>query len=108
MRWDRTNGGCVPGLITGTTAPGYTGGDTQCTKDGSKHGATLDCKYDSTALETFRTQVQTCWSNTQAITAIDYMISHYCNPELTDRTLSDGGKSDLETKMNTHCQGNTT
>ena len=108
MRWDRTNGGCIPSLVTGTAAPGYTGDNAKCALDVDTYGDSQACKYDTTTLDTFRSEAQTCWSNTQVISAIDYIIIQYCNPKISKRKVSDGVKSDLETKMNTHCKGVTT
>ena len=46
--------GYDPDVITGTAAPPYSDDNSKCRiKDGSKHGATLDCKYETAVLETF-------------------------------------------------------
>ena len=34
MRWDRAEGGCIPGMTAGAKAKGYDRGDDKCSHDG--------------------------------------------------------------------------
>lgn len=88
MRWDREFGtGCVPSAITGSIATAYSKDatkNTKCAMDGTKFGATEVCKYDSVKLEKYMSFVNDCWKATIGETVgIDYLINHFCNPQLT-------------------------
>ncbi len=87
VRWDRAEGGCIPSLITGSTAPGYDDGDSMCSYELDKDGGTRECKYNTTALSEFHTSVTNCWSSLPE-RSIDYIVDHFCTPHLT------GGKVD--------------
>ena len=107
MRWDRRTGsGCVPSVITGYNAPGYSelsSLNTHCAMNNAKYGPSEECKYNSAELKNWQTRVKTCWNNTQAVEGIDHLLNHFCNPQLTPEQMSQADHNALVGLANTHC-----
>ena len=108
MRWDRKEGGCVPGLITGGLSTAYKNGeDTHCSKDSKKSylGDVEKCKHDQNELRGYHQQVTNCWKGTSALGVgqIDYMIDHFCNPQLTGNKVSDDEKQKMIADAEANC-----
>ena len=105
MRWDRNNGGCVPGLITGakeTAADDENvykdGEDDQCAKDTEENDDdTEQCKQNQGNLRTYHKKSTDCWRKRFGAGSIDYLINHFCNPQLT-------GEKVTQTERNTMIQ----
>ena len=100
MRWDRDEGGCIPGLITGGNSPGYSNNkDSKCAKSGEKSGQSDEekCKYDQNDLKGYHGQVTKCWKGNSVLGTgqIDYFIDHFCMPQLTKTKVS----GDTQSKM---------
>ena len=109
MRWGRkAGGGCVPGLLSGSTAEGYSASDeSTCAKDMNKYGDNQECKYASAELNTFHTEATTCWSNALPAQSISYFIRHFCNPSLTEEKASSSRQTELSGLFSSHCAPNT-
>ena len=104
MRWDRDNGGgCVPGIIAGTSAQPYTGANRSCKKDLTSFGATEVCKHDSTTLNTDQSLRTTCFQQTSAVGRIDVFLSDYCLPELSGEKLTPEKEFLLRQEATKHC-----
>ena len=99
MRWDRVDGGCVPGLLTGTGSSDYSGTEKSCSSNLESVAATEECEVSQSDLSTFHTNVTTCWSDTLPIGSVDYLVDHFCMPQLTGDVLEGQAKTDLETKL---------
>jgi len=99
MRWDREDGGCIPGLITGSNAPGYDGVVTECASDIESDAATEECKHDEDDLDDYHSAITTCWSNQDSVgtVGIDFFTTHFCNPQLTGEQLTGQDLTDKQT-----------
>lgn len=103
MRWDRKNGGCIPGLITGakdTEALDQNvykaGEDSQCAKDPEENeGATEVCKKDQGELRDYHKKATDCWRKKFGSGSIDYFINHFCNPQLTGDKATKKQRNDM-------------
>lgn len=107
MRWDRGEGGCVPSLLVGASAPGYDDGkDTFCSSDLEKTDTKEECKYKQTELKAYHGKVTECWKNTDFLSVgpIDYFIEYFCMPQLTKNKVSAEMKQDMIDAKSTHCQ----
>ena len=90
MRWDRREGGgCVPGLISGTTALSYDWNDSACAKDTEYGGEVEKCKYDSEELYNYHAKTTHCWQGTVPAGRIDYFMEHFCMPEITGEKVTE-------------------
>ena len=86
MRWDRKDGGCVQGLMTGLISAEYKDNeDTKCTRT-DEGGVIENCKYKQSDLQTFRTNATTVW-NTLPSFQISHIMRHFCLPDITEETL---------------------
>ncbi len=108
MRWDRNEGGCTPGIMSGGNTPGYESGkDGQCSKDSEKssRGNEEKCKYDQSKLSSFHRKVTNCWKGTTVLGTgqIDYFINHFCNPQLTGTKVSDDDEKKMIADATTNC-----
>ena len=109
MRWDRDEGGgCVPGIISGTSATPYTGANKSCKKDLNSSGATEQCKHDSTTTNDDQTKRTTCLQQSSAVGRIDVFLRDYCLPELSGEVLTPEAEFDLRKKATLHCSTTTT
>ena len=104
MRWDREQGGCTPGLITGTASIGYNGGDNFCSKDPEQDGEDEICKYTSGTLDEFHSDAMTCWEESLPAGRIDYFMDHFCMPSITTQKLSDEEASELLATTTSSCR----
>jgi len=104
MRWDRrddaTNVGCVPSLIVGAGHSFYGISSDNCAKDNDVStftAATESCKHDETEFYTYQMNSETCWGDTVP----DYLMNHFCMPQLSGKILEDGSdeKTALTTKV---------
>ena len=103
MRWDREFGGCVPSLLSGATSQSYgtlSGTTSQDDIDDefcarNEHDFINDsCKYTRQGLAELRDHTISCWSRIPNLASIDYILAHFCLPEVTmeeptDRELCD-------------------
>ncbi len=108
MRWDRDNGGCIPGIITGSASSSDYGTDeTHCAKDGDKmESADEECKHDRTTLSTYQQDAKTCWNSSTLLQGgqIDYFIAHFCNPQITGAKATDAERQALIDNAVANCQ----
>lgn len=97
MRWDREEKGCVPSLITGTSAPAYetTDGDS-CVKELNPTGTGFQCKYSALSLTTMKTNMDKYWKKVVPQGRIDYFMTHFCLPQLSGEELSAEDASNLQ------------
>ena len=98
MRWDRAVGGCVPSLMVGTGGEDYSNGETQCAYDTELNdAATETCKYNTTVLQKYHTEVNGCWTDTLPDSnAIEYYVNNYCMPQLTDEKAEEDAIAVIE------------
>ncbi len=91
MRWNRNGGGCVPGIATGSTSPGYEENeDGDCATDVESDAATEECKHDQGKLGDDHTDYTDCWKkNTVGSGSITYFIENFCNPQLIGTSMTD-------------------
>ncbi len=83
-RWDRNIGGCVTGLIRGTSAAKYdkNGNYEKCSKDINENtGDVESCKYSEASLEALQADYDTCWADIEISNVYD-LVDNYCNPEI--------------------------
>lgn len=85
-RWDRKDGGCVTGLIRGTSAQVYdktnVASYAKCSKDINENSQDLEiCKYLEASLDDLQKDYNTCWANIEISNVYD-LVDNYCNPEL--------------------------
>jgi len=90
MRWDRDNGGCVPGLNYGPAgASGYDdNADEECYKEYDERTDTEECKYSATELQDDLSGMDECWDEVIVQDGVkgqsaDYLVDHFCMPEIT-------------------------
>ena len=85
MRWDRNSeeGGCVPGLIAGASAPDFDGEN--CKKD--IISGKLECKNSATELKEFRAKTVKIWENVVPAGRIDYFMDNFCLPKVQNKVL---------------------
>ena len=97
MRWDRSEGGgCVPGLITGSSSHAYDNDDGEtCQKDPDSGYNT--CKYDSKDLNEFHSNVTQSWDNVIPVGRVDYFMDHFCMPQVTEKKLTKPEEISLRT-----------
>ena len=110
MRWDRENGGCIPGLMTGPSAADYpANGDatSQCAFDTNSSGATQTCKYTATALNDFQTRTKECWASDtlSAGFSVETYLTDYCMPQVSQRKMPEADFTALKASMPTSCGG---
>lgn len=104
MRWDREKGGCVPGLITGTTSVGYKANDKHCAKDVEGDEEDEICKYTSGILDQYHTDAMTCWETSLPAGRIDYFMDHFCMPSVTSKKLNDEEAAELLATTTANCR----
>ena len=102
MRWDRKDGGCVPGLITGPQAQAYDDGDSFCSLNADS--GLNECKYNTTQLGSFHRRTTNCWENALPVGRIDYFMEHFCLPDFTEETLSETEQAQMYDAYTNHCQ----
>ena len=106
MRWDRDNGGCIPSLLSGSSAKGYnetsTNANKHCAKEVTDAG-TLACKHNSEALGEFHAKITRCWNATLPSGSVNYFIEHFCMPQVTANALSGDEKEALEEEIQNSC-----
>lgn len=87
MRWDRSNprGGCIPSMISGKDSPGFNSGQSECKK--AVINGELQCRYNSTNLSEHHDNTIKCWKATTPRGRVDYFMSQFCMPMITDRQL---------------------
>jgi hypothetical protein len=89
MRWDRAEGGCVPGIMNGVGSTDYDESndnhDSQCARTTEVEG--LPCKYSTSVLSETRDQHVNCWTNTITSGSISYLMDHFCMPQILPETL---------------------
>jgi hypothetical protein len=102
-RWKRDGNGCHASLLTGTDAPAYGSSDLDhCTQNDAGDA----CKYPTTDLNTFRTAVQNCWTNSLPAdhrTQIYHLMDQFCAPKKTSFQVSTDRKSAIEGGIGTNC-----
>ena len=106
MRWDRRSGegGCIPSLISGSTAMSYDWNDSNCAKSIEKGDDS--CKYDSEDLYNFHSDVVACWSETLPAGRIDYFMQQFCMPEITTKKISQEQEDKLKEQTTHFCEMN--
>ena len=104
MRWDRDNGGCVPGLTSGTAAAAYSadGGD-YCQVDSDNSQEELQCRNSSVDLNDFQGRVIACWENFAPTGSIDFFLDNFCAPEITAQVLNADAQFQLRQDFMASC-----
>ncbi len=112
MRWDRSNpnGGCVPGLMAGTTAknfimsPGGLDSAENCSKTTSSSATTLECKHQTALLAMDFEKTKQCWDVSMPAGRVDYYINAFCMPDITHDLLDPESANDLYKKYLQGCK----
>jgi hypothetical protein len=93
MRWDRQNGGCVPGILTGSSTAAYNDNeDSKCTY-ADQGGSTQECKFRQSDLQSYQKAVTGLWTKTLGTLQLDYIMTHFCLPSFTGEIV------DFETRV---------
>jgi hypothetical protein len=103
MRWDRENGGCVPGMITGADATAYGTNEAQCSKNGDKSEDDEECRHPNSSLTPFYTDAKLCWGILPA-GRINFFLDNYCMPELLPQKISAGHQISLAVGQAASCK----
>ena len=104
FRWDRGAATCIPGILNGYGTDGYTGED-HCAKDDETYDAAGEtCKYPTTNMHRYHTSATNCWQHLP-FTGVDYLMNHYCNPQMTGQSLSDADVDQFNTNVTNNCAG---
>lgn len=109
MRWDRTNGGCKVGMISGVDSTAYSVvGNKNETDDSENRLCSYDteygddaqrCKYPGNSLAQYQDTAVNCWSDVLPAGQVLYYLNNYCLPQITDQQLTYEDRQDLDTKM---------
>ena len=87
MRWDREEGGCVPGLMSGGTQKNYTdSSDAKCSYDIDSEDTVQVCKYPAADLNDFTEKVGNCWQSSTTMTtgfSVQLYMDNYCMPQVS-------------------------
>ena len=110
MRWDRENGGCVPGLMTGPSSSDYpAAGDStsKCAFDTNAGGDTQTCKYTAASLNTYQTDVKACWGSDtlKAGFSVETYLNDYCMPSVSDKKMPAAAFAALKASIPGDCGG---
>ena len=99
MRWDRVNGGCTTGIVTGVGATEYGADDaeTYCSSDVDVTDS-WTCEYTPAFMREVRDNMVTCWTDLALPGDVLYMVNNYCAPQLTGLTVDEDTIADLATK----------
>lgn len=103
VRWDRSSptGGCIPSLVQGADSPNFDDGENNCLLDNDSSGNV--CKHNNTEMSEFHTRTTTCWEAALPTGSIDYFMTQYCDPQITNQVLSDDLKYQLQRNTMAHC-----
>lgn len=93
-RWNRKEGGCVSSMMAGLdrNAPAeryFPNGETKCSYDLNSSGDNQVCKYTSADLDLYHQEVTDCWGVAIPDRRIDYLMEHFCEPEVTGMKITD-------------------
>ena len=109
MRWDRENGGCKVGMISGVDSTTYGANktiattteeqDKFCSYDTEYGDDTQKCKYEGNDLAKYHTNAVTCWEAVLPAGQVLYYLNNYCMPQITDQQLTYEDRVDLSTKV---------
>lgn len=103
MRWDRENGGCVPGLSNGVGAHPYSvTGESSCKKDLDDTGLVESCKHNSIDLNYYQGNATKCWSEV-GVERVDFFVNNFCLPEITDEKLDPRAQTQIRESYLRHC-----
>lgn len=86
MRWDRDNGGCVPGLTSGPNTGSYVEGSdstSKCSFDTESGSEEQVCKYSSVDQNAYQDKIKACWSSGGAGGAPAAYLMNYCMPRVS-------------------------
>ena len=105
MRWNRgEGGGCVPSLLSGATAAGYSDQiDGGCTYDTDSNDAVEKCKYPPDEMNNFTSRVSTCWNAIEMNSRVDYLMDVFCMPVLSGTQLLGNDREILENGAENSC-----
>ena len=96
MRWDRNEGGCVPGILSGEESAPYVDGEDKKCSYADKGGLTQECKYKQSDLKAYDEKLKKCWNNSAGVTtSIVYLMDHFCLPNLSLDVVDDTTKTNL-------------
>merc|ERR1711957_922831 len=104
MRWDRSNGGCIPSGISGITNFADTdAAEDFCAKnsDDTDTQASETCKYLGSDLKVFGDQANNCWAAGGSTPSA--LMSHFCMPSLSGE-LADQAHRDVVDELVTTCR----
>ena len=103
MRWDRTNGGCVPGALFGSGATPYSGDDSNCKKVTNLVSGDLVCENTNDSLAAETGLFTACMDKVSSVSSISFFLDNYCLPELTGDTISSEAEFLLRQAAEAHC-----
>ena len=103
MRWDRENGGCIPGLMSGVAASSYsTTGESNCKKELDNTGPVDSCKHNSAELDYYQRNITKCWGGV-GVGRIDYFLDTFCLPEVSTETLDPRAQASIRESYIKEC-----
>ena len=103
MRWDRVNGGCVPGMSNGSGASPYDttvdDSESQCAFDTESDGDVQTCTDSTASLVEFQDTMNGCWSSGGS--SIELYMQSYCMPKVSADVHPDINAYKAEVACNT-------
>ena len=106
MRWDRSNGGCIPSGISGITPFADTDvAENFCAKksDDTDEGPAETCKHTGSDLKAYGDQANNCWAAGGSTPSA--LMSHFCMPSLSGELADQAHRGVVDALMITCCTG---
>ncbi len=104
-RWDRRNGGCTPGILSGVSAQGYDDSDEFCSYNvDSRDFDNQVCKYPQAEMSDYHDKVTGCWEDVLPSSEIVFLMEHFCTtPTIGDSRMEESSSTELQENYDLSC-----
>ncbi len=106
FRWDRKDGGCIPGILAGAGSDSYEDGeDDHCASDLDANEDTETCRFLQSDMKKVHSGFTNCWSSTTKIGTgpVTYIMEHFCNPQITGDKIPESDRQQMRDDKEENC-----